>query len=482
VDHLPELVGGLRLIIVGHRQLRSEKKIADRVFMEYPVDQDAVRVALEIDPVIAATEAVKRASVALDLTEVRPVQGAEVVRKDLELGEQVELEIFRKGAHFAGADGIENDLEHDSKIRGIGLGCAMSQKQGLFSQGIAAVDTGRGFCHVPTLKANRTGKELIVATKPYAKDHPLRSWWAIVSTLLPLFFTFFGSLGLLNVHGITGGALRISCSVITGFLLLRIFVIYHDHQHRAILEKSSLASGLMKLIGILCLSPSSIWTSSHNHHHHHNSKLKGSNIGSFPVMTKDHFLASSKSDKAKYLFMRHPGTILFGYFFIFLYGMCFCPFVEKPRLHWDCLLALLLHVTIGIFLFVFCGWQGLILGETIPLLISGGLGSYLFYAQHNFPSVSFHEKSGWTYEKAALESSSFMETGPLLGWFTGNIGYHHIHHLNAHIPFYRLPEIFQAIPELSHPKRTSLRFSEIVRCLRLKVWDVELQRMVCLPC
>jgi len=481
VDHLPELIGCFRLIIVGHRQLRSEEKVADRVLVEHPVDQDAVGMPFEINPVIAAAEAVKRAAIALDLAEARSIQGVEIVWKNLKLGEKIELEILRKGAHLAGADGIENDLEHDSKIRGNGLSCAMSQKQGLFSQGIAAVDKARLICHVPTLKANRTGKDLILATKPYAKDQTLRSWWAIVSTLFPLLFMILGSLGLLNVHGITGGTLRIACSVITGFLLLRIFVIYHDHQHRAILEKSALAEGLMKLIGILCLSPSSIWTSSHNHHHHHNSKLKGSNIGSFPVMTKDHFLASSKSDKSKYLFMRHPGTILFGYFFIFLYGMCFCPFVEKPRLHWDCLLALLVHGSIGIFLFVFFGWQGLILGETIPLLISGGLGSYLFYAQHNFPSVSFHEKSGWTYEKAALESSSFMETGPLLGWFTGNIGYHHIHHLNALIPFYRLPEIFQAIPELSHPKRTSLRFSEIVRCLRLKVWDVELQRMVGLP-
>ena len=106
------------------------------------------------------------------------------------------------------------------------------------------------------------------------------------------------------------------------------------------------------------------------------------------------------------------------------------------------------------------------------------MGSYLFYAQHNFPDVSFNDSAGWTYEKAALESSSFMRTNRIMAWFTGNIGYHHVHHLNARIPFYRLPEVLREIPELQTPKTTSLNPMEIIRCLRLKVWDVESQQMV----
>ena len=100
------------------------------------------------------------------------------------------------------------------------------------------------------------------------------------------------------------------------------------------------------------------------------------------------------------------------------------------------------------------------------------------YAQHNFPTVSFADKSGWTYEKAAMESSSFMKTNRIMAWFTANIGYHHVHHLNARIPFYRLPEVLRAIPELQQAKVISLHPRDIVRCLRLKVWDVDLQRMV----
>jgi omega-6 fatty acid desaturase (delta-12 desaturase) len=123
------------------------------------------------------------------------------------------------------------------------------------------------------------------------------------------------------------------------------------------------------------------------------------------------------------------------------------------------------------------GWQALLLTQLIPHFIACAVGSYMFYAQHNFPDVSFNDAAGWTYEKAAMESSSFMRTNRIMAWFTGNIGYHHIHHLNARIPFYRLPEVLKKIPELQTPKTTSLNPMDIIRCLRLKVWDVESQRM-----
>ena len=176
--------------------------------------------------------------------------------------------------------------------------------------------------------------------------------------------------------------------------------------------------------------------------------------------------------------MRHPLTILFGYLFAFLYGMCLQPFLNNPREHFDCLIALLIHVAISIALVFNFGWTALVLSQVIPHFIAHGIGSYLFYAQHNFPGVIFGDSAGWTYEKAALESSSHMKTGPLWAWFTANIGYHHIHHLNARIPFYRLPEVLLAMPELQKPKTTSLHPREILRCLRLKVWDSEAQQMV----
>ena len=317
-----------------------------------------------------------------------------------------------------------------------------------------------------------TGQELILATKRFAKDDPRRSWWCILSTSFLLLAALAGTLW--NIHPVA----RVACSLFAGLLILRLFVIYHDQQHHAILPQSRLAEIFMRLIGILALSPSSVWRSSHNYHHNHNSKLRGSHIGSFPIMTKEHFLKAPPAVRRFYLFARHPLTILFGYVFMFLFAMCLNPFRNHPRKHFDCFVAFAVHFAITAGLLYFGGWPAWLLAQVIPHFIACAIGTYLFYAQHNFPGVSFTDNEGWTYEKAALESSSFLRTGRIMGWFTANIGYHHIHHLNARIPFYRLPEVLRLIPELQSPKTTSLHPSEILRCLRLKVWDVATQRMV----
>lgn len=318
----------------------------------------------------------------------------------------------------------------------------------------------------------RAGKDLILATKAYAFDFKLRSWWHVISTSLLLAAAMAGTVW--NVHI----SAQIACSVLTGLLYLRLFVIYHDQQHGAILSRSPVAEGFMRVFGVLILSPSSVWRSSHNHHHNHNSRLRGSHIGSFPIMTRAQFLKSSGTERFKYLFMRHPLTILFGYVFIFLHGMCLYPCLNNFRKHFDCFIAFILHIVIAVTLVFLIGWQGLILTMLLPHLIACAIGSYLFYAQHNFPSVTFSDNAGWTYEKAALESSSYMRMNPVMSWFTANIGYHHIHHLNSRIPFYRLPEVKAAFAELQNPRTTSLHPFEIIRCLKLKVWDVESQRMV----
>lgn len=320
----------------------------------------------------------------------------------------------------------------------------------------------------------RTGKELLLATKPYASDSTVKSWWYLLSTALLLALAFGGT--FVNFHD----AGKVVCSIVAGLLMLRMFVIYHDQQHHAILPRSRAAEVLMRIYGIFTLSPSSIWRSSHNHHHNHNSKLRGAHIGSFPIMTTAHFRRLSPGKRFKYLFMRHPLTILCGYVFIFLFGMCVYPFFNSPSKHYDSLIAFVLHVTLSTLVVVFLSVEAWLLTLVVPFFIATAIGSYLFYAQHNFPGVTFSDNAGWTYEKAALTSSSFMKMNGLMAWVTANIGYHHVHHLNARIPFYRLPEVMKALPELQAAKTTSLHPAEIWRCLRLKVWDVSAQRMVAL--
>jgi omega-6 fatty acid desaturase (delta-12 desaturase) len=309
-------------------------------------------------------------------------------------------------------------------------------------------------------------------TKPYARDSYWKSWWYILSTTFLLGVAVAGTLPPLPIIW------RIASSILTGLLMVRLFVIYHDQQHRAILPKSRLAAGFMRLVGICFLCPSAVWRSSHDYHHSHNCKLRSANIGSFPIMTLEQYRQTPAGERFLYLLMRHPLTILFGYITVFLFGMVILPFFNSPRKNMDSVPAFLLHGALAAWLVFHFGWPGLVLTLLLPFIISSALGSYLFYAQHNFPGVILKDNKGWTYEGAALESSSCLKTNPLISWFTGNIGYHHIHHLNHRVPFYRLPELYRDIPELRQARTTSLHPLEVLRCLRLKVWCVESQRMV----
>lgn len=318
----------------------------------------------------------------------------------------------------------------------------------------------------------REGKQLILATKEFTKENRAKSWLLLLSTLFLLTGAF---LCTVLIQGIL---LKLIFSVLAGLLLVRMFIIYHDFQHHAILHRSLPASIIMTAFGILILAPQSIWKRSHDYHHAHNSKLFSASIGSYPIATKNKFLSMTPGEKRTYLAIRHPLTIIMGYFSMFIVGMCLSSFLSSPKRHLDSLLALVLHITLISFTITLAGWQIWFFAIFIPFFIASAMGAYLFYAQHNFPATTFSDKDDWKYEGAALESSSYMVMNPVMQWFTGNIGYHHIHHLNSRIPFYRLPEAYKAIPELQNARTTSLHPKEIIACFRLKVWDPELNRMV----
>ncbi|HTJ12078.1 MAG TPA: fatty acid desaturase [Dinghuibacter sp.] len=316
------------------------------------------------------------------------------------------------------------------------------------------------------------GKELILATKKYAKECPRSSWGHTLVTLSLLLIALSGTVFAPLL------ALRIVSSILSGLLVIRFFIIFHDFQHHAILRNNKAADVIMTVFGIYILTPPSIWKRSHDHHHQHNSKLFSADIGSFPIVTKSRFLSMTSRERLGYLVIRHPLTILFGYFSMFIWGMCMRSFLCNPKKHADSLAALLLHAGITVCAWYFLGPVGWLLSVFIPFFIGHAMGAYLFYAQHNFPGVVFKDRCGWTYEGAALESSSYMKMNPFMQWCTGNIGYHHIHHLNCRIPFYALPRAMREIPELQQAKTTSLKWKDIWGCLRLKVWDPETQQMI----
>jgi omega-6 fatty acid desaturase (delta-12 desaturase) len=275
------------------------------------------------------------------------------------------------------------------------------------------------------------GKDLILATKPFAKEIRSKSWLHTITTLSAVIIALAGTVFIPWLLP------RIASSILAGLLLVRMFIIYHDHQHHSILFRSPAANAIMTVFGMYMLAPTSIWKRSHDHHHNHNSKLFSASIGSFPIATKKKFLSMSGMERFAYLAIRHPLTIGLGYFSVFLVGMCVASFASNPKKHLDSLIALILHVSVSVLIFITLGWLSWLLLFVVPFLVAFGLGSYLFYAQHNFPGVTFKDNKEWAYDKAAFESSSYMVMNPVMAWFTGNIGYHHIHHLNSKIPFYR---------------------------------------------
>jgi len=321
----------------------------------------------------------------------------------------------------------------------------------------------------------RSGAALLAAARPFAREDLTKSWFHTLSTFALL------AAALAAAARMPHWPLRLIASVVAGLLVVRGFILYHDHKHGALLRRSPVARLLFDAYGILVLTPPNVWTQTHNYHHAHTAKMVGSHVGSFPTLTTGIYAKLSPREQLAYRAARHPLTVLFGYFTVFLYGMCLASFFRNPRKCWDSALALVVHVTLLVAVGYFAGLDTLFFAVVLPCFVAFALGGYLFYAQHNFDGMHLQGRHEWEYTKAALESSSYMELGPVMRWFTGNIGYHHVHHLNQAIPFYRLPEAMEAIPELQNPGRTNLSPREVAHCFSLKLWDPEQGRMVGYP-
>ncbi|MDH3514762.1 MAG: fatty acid desaturase [Gammaproteobacteria bacterium] len=318
----------------------------------------------------------------------------------------------------------------------------------------------------------RAGRELLQATAPFAVESVARSWWHVGTTFVLLVAALAGA-GLAP-----GWPLRSMLSVLAALLMVRTFITYHDYMHGAILSHSPLAWVLFRVYAALGLTPPRSWKKSHNYHHGHVGQISKASIGAFPIMTTRMWYAATPAERALYRLERHPLTVLAGYVTIFAYSICLLPLLRDPLRHWDSALVLLGHGTLIAGLWMLGGFDTAFFVVLLPMTIASALGSYLFFAQHSFRRMRIIPPEAWTFYRAAMESSSYMRLNKLMQWFTGNIGYHHIHHLNVRIPFYRLPETMAALPELQAPMMTSLAPRDIVDCFQSCLWDEDRQRMV----
>jgi omega-6 fatty acid desaturase (delta-12 desaturase) len=210
-------------------------------------------------------------------------------------------------------------------------------------------------------------------------------------------------------------------------------------------------------------------------------KVEGSERGNFWLMTTTAWNEASTWTRIYYRFARSVWVILFAYVFVFAFSITLLPLIRDPKRHWDSAVSLFLHggAITGLWL-----WQGAgaaLLTIIVPMTISTMIGAYFFYAQHTYIGMDVLPDDEWTVARAAVASCSYLELGRIMKWISGDIGYHHVHHLNAAIPFYRLADAKRAIPELKDPIITTLRPRDILRCLRLKLWDPQRRELVPFP-
>jgi omega-6 fatty acid desaturase (delta-12 desaturase) len=318
----------------------------------------------------------------------------------------------------------------------------------------------------------RSEREILDSTRPFARDDRARSWGHVAATFALLAASAWGAIAL------PWWPLRVAASIVEGLTLVRAFILFHDFLHGAILRGSLPARALFTAYGMLVLTPPRVWRDTHNYHHAHNGKIVGSHVGSYPIATVAMYARMTRAQRFAYRAARHPLTIALGYFTVFGWGMCVGPFLRAPRKNAGGVVALAVQAAIAWATVRWLGWSAYALGVLGPLMLATALGGYLFYAQHNFEGARFQPRESWSYVRAALESSSYMPMGPVMRFFAGNIGYHHVHHLNPGIPFYRLPDAMAAIPELQSPKVTRLRWHDVVAGFRLALWSPADQAMI----
>lgn len=312
---------------------------------------------------------------------------------------------------------------------------------------------------------------MILATKPFEVERPLRSWAAVAST----FAAYAACMAV--VLWCPWLVLRVGASLLAGLVQFRLFALFHEHNHGALLAGSKVGRWLMSAVGVFLLSPRAVWKETHDFHHWNNGKLEWASIGSYPVLTTAQLEAAAPAKRRSYVLRRHAASILAGYLTVAIGGMCIAAFRRNRKRHWVGPVALVLHFAVLVALVWGLGPLTAALVWVLPIVLNHALASYVFYAQHNFPQTRFFVQGTWDYTEAALHGSSYLVMGPIMRWLTLNIGYHHVHHLNSKIPGYRLPEAMAAIPELQAPHRTSLRPADVLACLRLRAWDPAELRM-----
>lgn len=309
--------------------------------------------------------------------------------------------------------------------------------------------------------------------EPYQSPSISKSWWQLVNTLLPFGICWFGAYFCFSISIWLTLLLTIPA---TGFFI-RTFIIFHDCCHHAFFRNRRANDIVGHITGLLTFFPYHQWRYEHNVHHAGNGNLSRRGMGDITTLTVDEYVLLSPTKRLFYRLYRNP-VVMFGLgpVFLFLFQYRFNRRGAGRRERWNTHLinlVLLGMVALGCW---GLGWEQFLLVEGPILYLSGVVGIWLFYVQHQFEDSYFEKTEDWDYVSAALKGSSFYKLPAVLRWMTGNIGFHHIHHLGPRVPNYNLQRIYNQFTYLQQVETVGL-FSSL-RSLRFRLWDEETKKFI----
>lgn len=308
---------------------------------------------------------------------------------------------------------------------------------------------------------------------PYEKTDTKASIRQLLNTLIPLVLLWYGAYLSLSVSY----WLTLPIAVVAAGFVVRTFIIFHDCCHQSFF-RSRLANDILGTItGVLTLCPYEQWKNAHAIHHATSSNLDKRGIGDIWILTVDEYTSSPLWRRIAYRLYRNP-LVMFGLgpSFVFLLQYRFNRKGARRKERLGNYLTNVLIVALYALLIWAIGWQAFLMVQGPVFFVSGLMGIWLFYVQHQFEDSYFENEEEWSYVKAAVEGSSYYKLPKPLQWITGNIGFHHVHHLSPKVPNYNLEKAHEATPPLQQATTITLRTS--LKSLRFHLWDEQSKTFV----
>ncbi len=309
----------------------------------------------------------------------------------------------------------------------------------------------------------------------FEKPDLRKAAWQIVNTLVPYLLLWF-----VMVWALRAGApywVILLLTLPAGLFMVRLFILFHDCAHQSFFSSKRANRVFGFISGVFTFTPYEKWRAAHWKHHGTVANLDRRGSGDFWTMTKSEYLESPGWKRLVYRLARHPFVVfVLGPIFIFLVSQRFPIAAQSRKERNSVYLADLGILAIVLAAWLTIGFRTYLIIQLPIIFIGGMLGLWLFYVQHNFEGVYWARHGEWDRMKAALEGSSFYRLPKVLQWFTGSIGFHHVHHVRPMIPNYHLEECCTSEPALREVKPLTVRRS--LRSLGLRLWDEHNKKLV----